>query len=83
MAWSALLGNGLMTATAMAMTDVQAIAISGHRVQAACAGDSELCCQLMRGMASALAQRLLATRLQLLDLFADSASRTYADQDRA
>jgi CRP-like cAMP-binding protein len=71
-AWSSLLSEGEMTATAVTLDDVQAIVASGVKLQEICEQDHEFGYHLMRRMATALSRRLLATRLQLLDLFADT-----------
>ncbi len=71
-AWSALLGEGEMTATAVTLDDVQAVVASGAKLREMCEQDHEFGYHLMRTMATALSRRLLATRLQLLDLFADT-----------
>ena len=68
--WSALIAEGRMTVTATALDEVSAVAIPGPTLRVRCDTDHELGYQVMRQMASALSQRLLATRLQLLDLFA-------------
>ena len=70
LAWSALLGDGRMTASASATEPTQAIAISGRELRQLCQSDHEVGYHVMGQVASALSQRLLATRLQLLDLFA-------------
>ena len=70
LAWSALLGDGRMTASAVATEPTQAIAISGRELRQLCQSDHEVGYHVMGQVASALSQRLLATRLQLLDLFA-------------
>lgn len=70
LAWSALLGDGRMTASAMAIEPTQALAISGRELRQLCQSDHEVGYHVMGQVASALSQRLLATRLQLLDLFA-------------
>jgi CRP-like cAMP-binding protein len=72
-AWSALLDEGLMTATAVATEETELIRLSGSALNALCEVDSRLGCVLLRRVAEALADRLVATRLQLLDLFADQA----------
>ena len=74
LAWSALLGGGTMTVSAAALEDTRAIAASGPKLLEVCEENHELGYQLMQRMADALAQRLVATRLQLLDLFAEPAS---------
>jgi len=70
LAWSAVLGGGVMTVSAEALEDTRAIAASGSKLLEVCSTNQELGYQLMQRMADALAQRLVATRLQLLDLFA-------------
>jgi CRP-like cAMP-binding protein len=77
-AWSALLDEGLMTATAVATEDTELIQFSGVELRTLCDADSRLGCGLMRRVAEALADRLLATRLQLLDLFAGQAGNAGA-----
>lgn len=69
LAWSSVVGDSRMTATAIAQDDVQLIAISGRQIAAACEADHELGFQLMRRLAVGLSKRLLATRLQMLDAF--------------
>ena len=72
LAWSALLGGGRMTTIATALEDTDAILISAIDVMQACDSNYEFGYRLMRQLASTLAERLLATRLQLLDVFAES-----------
>lgn len=69
LAWSSLVGDGRMTATAIAQDDVELIEVSGAELKSICDADHEFGYYLMRRLASVLSQRLLATRLQLLDLF--------------
>lgn len=69
-AWSALVGGGRMTSMAMAQIDSELIEIQGRALLKVCESDHELGYQLMRRLATALSRRLVATRLQLLDLFA-------------
>jgi CRP/FNR family cyclic AMP-dependent transcriptional regulator len=68
-AWSALLGRGEMTATAVAVEDTQTIAISAPKLLEICELNHNVGYQIMQRMARALSQRLVATRLQLMDLF--------------
>lgn len=70
LAWSALLGSGRMTTSAITLEPTTAVAISGDQLQQLCQSDAEVGYHLMWQVASALSQRLVATRLQLLDLFA-------------
>lgn len=67
--WSGLISDGRMTATATTTEDTTVIALSGKRLQELCACDKHLGYVLMKRVAQVLSQRLLATRLQLLDLF--------------
>ncbi|HVA44805.1 MAG TPA: Crp/Fnr family transcriptional regulator [Pirellulales bacterium] len=71
LAWSALLGDSVMTVSAVALEDTQAVAICGSTLAKLCSTNHEAGYLLMRRMATSLAQRLTATRLQLLDLFAE------------
>ena len=73
LAWSALLGNGTMTVSAIALEDTQVLGMPGAQLLDICGKNHEAGFHIMRRMASALAQRLVATRLQLLDLFAEPA----------
>jgi CRP-like cAMP-binding protein len=68
--WSALLGTGRMTATAVALTPTRLLAIPAQALRELCEQDPAFGYQWMRATAEALARRLLATRLQLLDLYA-------------
>lgn len=68
--WSALLGEGRMTATATALDDTRLAVISGAKLRGLCETNHEVGVRVMQQMATALSQRLVATRLQLLDLFA-------------
>jgi CRP/FNR family transcriptional regulator, cyclic AMP receptor protein len=69
--WSALIGQGLMTTSAVTLDDCELIAISGTKLVEICDRNPEIGYPLMRRTAVALSKRLLATRLQLLDLFGD------------
>lgn len=69
--WSPLLGEGPMTATATALEQTAAFAISGSKLRSLCEKNYEVGFRIMQKVAAALSQRLTATRLQLLDLFAE------------
>lgn len=71
--WSGLIGNGIMTATAIAAEDSMTIAMSGQRLQQLCVEEKDLGYTLMKRVAMVISQRLLATRMQLLDLFGTGA----------
>lgn len=72
-AWSALLGGGRMTTSAVALEDTQVLSIRGADALSLCQSNPEFGYLLMRQVAQTLANRLVATRLQLLDLFGDTA----------
>ncbi len=71
-AWSALLGDGRMTTSATAVEDTQVISISAADMRSVCESNHAFGYYLMRQMGRALADRLVATRLQLLDLFSET-----------
>ncbi len=72
LAWSALLGGGWMTTSAVAMEDTQVVAVPADAAVALCEENPDFGYHLMRQVALALANRLVATRLQLLDSFAET-----------
>ncbi len=65
--WSPILGRGWMTATARALTPCRLIALDAEQVRALAESDTRFGMEFFRSMASALADRLRATRLQLPD----------------
>lgn len=69
--WSGLLGEGRMTATATATEETTLIAMSGQKLRDLCSGEKDFGYVLLKRVAQVLSQRLLSTRLQLLDLFAE------------
>lgn len=70
--WTPLFGPGDMTASATAIDDTRLLSIPGSSLQILCQTNHEIGYQVMRRVAWALARRLVATRLQLLDLFTHS-----------
>jgi CRP-like cAMP-binding protein len=72
-AWSAILGDGRMTTSALALEPSRLLALPAETLRAACAREPQLGYRFMQAMAQAVARRLTATRLQLLDLFASEA----------
>ena len=74
--WSGLIGDGRMTATATAIEDTILIAMSGTKLQELCDCEKELGYVLLQRVAQVLSQRLLSTRLQLMDLFAGEKAYT-------
>lgn len=67
--WSGLISDGRMTATATTIDETTLIALSGKRLQELCNCEKDLGYVLLRRVAQVLSQRLLSTRLQMLDLF--------------
>lgn len=70
--WSSFLKQGKNTASAVSLEDTEVIAAPADKLRELSEANHEFGFHLMQGMASALSKRLLATRLQLLDLFADA-----------
>ena len=69
LAWSSLLSDGRMTAAAVALDPVCTLAFDGKQLRQICEKQPEFGYHVMKELAVALSRRLLATRLQLLDLF--------------
>ena len=67
--WSPLWGSESMSATATALQDSVLYVATASELRALCEADHELGYYLMREVACSLGKRLLATRLQMLDLF--------------
>lgn len=72
-AWSAVVGNATMTCSAVCLEECRLIAINAAALHVVIAADPQFGYEFMKMMASALSKRLLATRLQLLDLFRNPA----------
>jgi len=68
--WSALLGRGTMTASAVALEPCELVVAPADKLSRLCQSHPDFGYHLMLHMAGALSKRLVATRLQLLDLFA-------------
>lgn len=69
LAWSPLIGEQVMTATAVATEPTQSVAFVAKDLQALLEAQPDLGFRVMWIVARALSRRLLATRLQLLDLY--------------
>jgi CRP/FNR family cyclic AMP-dependent transcriptional regulator len=67
-AWSAVLGTGEMTTSATALEDTAAFVLPVSKLKELWKQDHEFGYRFMEQLADALARRLVATRLQLLDL---------------
>ena len=77
--WSALVGDGAMTTTATVTADAQLLRLPAGKLRTLCDSDHTLGYAVMGNLARALANRLRGTRLQLLDLYAESAPETRDD----
>lgn len=71
LAWSGLIGDEPLTASATAVEPTRLIALPARRLLEWAEQDHEFGYQWMKALAGSLAKRLTATRLQLLDLFVD------------
>jgi CRP/FNR family cyclic AMP-dependent transcriptional regulator len=67
--WSPLLEQSHATTTARTLTPVRAVAINGGQMLTLCEHNPTLGFEFMRHTALALAQRISATRMQLLDVY--------------
>lgn len=76
LAWSGVVGDRRMTTTAKSLEPTRLIAFSARRILELAESDHEFGFVWMRAMAEALARRLIATRLQFLDLFGDPPHRS-------
>lgn len=69
MAWSALLGDQIMTSTAIAVEEATCIVFHADSLRKLLEQESMLGYRVMTVVAKAMSRRLVATRLQLLDLY--------------
>ncbi len=72
LAWSALWGDQQMTATGTTQSDSVLVAIPGRKLRGLCDADRDIGYVVMPCMAVALWRRVLAARLQMLDLFSET-----------
>jgi CRP/FNR family cyclic AMP-dependent transcriptional regulator len=73
--WSPLFASHPMTATAVALEPVRVLTFDGQELRGLCEANHEVGYQVMRQLVRVLSERLLATRLQLLDLFLEHQPR--------
>lgn len=71
LAWSAVTSDGTMTASAVVTQAATGVAFHGETLQRLCEAEPAVGYHVMRQLSTALSRRLVATRLQLLDLFAE------------
>jgi len=76
--WSPLLGQERMTATARTLSASKVIAVDARQILAICNQNPRFGYEFMKRTAKAIAQRLNATRLQLLDVYGGEMTRTNA-----
>lgn len=69
LAWSAALGPTPLTATARARVPSTLVALDAARLRATCAADPAFGTAFLHHVACALAARLSATRMLLIDLY--------------
>lgn len=69
--WSPVLEQQRLSATARAQTATQAIQMNGRQILTICEHDPRFGYEFMKRAALALAKRLSATRLQLLDVYGE------------
>jgi CRP-like cAMP-binding protein len=81
LAWSSLVGNAIMTSTGVALVDVRTITLPSNSLISLCESEPEIGFHVMRQLASALSRRLVATRLQLLDLYESERTKALAGFD--
>jgi CRP-like cAMP-binding protein len=74
LAWSAILEQPRLTATARAITPARLVQINASLLAEICDRNPAFGYQMMRRTAKALANRLTATRVQLLDVYAHPAA---------
>lgn len=70
--WSSLLSDQRMTTMATVLEDATLVMMPAARLKELCDTDRDIGYALMQRMAIALSRRLLATRLQLLDVFSET-----------
>ena len=66
--WSPLVARPRLSDTARTLTATKAIAFNGEQALALCSDDTELGFEFMHRVAQVLAQRLSATRMQLMEM---------------
>jgi len=67
--WSPILGSGVMTGTARVLTPARVVVMNAAQILALCEHNPRFGLEFMRRTARALAVRLNAARLQLLDVY--------------
>ncbi|QDV19302.1 transcriptional activator FtrB [Gimesia panareensis] len=78
--WSTVLQQGEMTATVGAIEDTEVIAINAEELRALCDDDHDIGYQIMQRIAKSLSQRLIACRLQVLDMYGEHPGQVHHAQ---
>lgn len=73
--WSSVLGEGGKHFQARSLETVRALAFEGSRLRQLCEQDPSFGYALMKKLLKVVAERLQATRLQLLDVYAPRAAK--------
>lgn len=73
--WSSVLGEGGKHFQARSLETVRALAFEGSRLRQLCEQDPSFGYALMKQLLKVVAERLQATRLQLLDIYAPRAAK--------
>ncbi len=73
--FSPLFDDQVMTARAVALDDILAVCFDANELMQLCEQNPALGYRVMKKVTRAYAKRLVATRLQLLDLFAESTTQ--------
>ena len=73
-AWSAVIDDQEATATAVAIEDTRTISIPAGDLNELCRTNRHVGYVVMRELAKVISRRLVATRLQLLDFYADEST---------
>ncbi|NQV23745.1 MAG: cyclic nucleotide-binding domain-containing protein [Rhodopirellula sp.] len=74
LAWSAVVGNHGATASGIATEETHTIVFPDDALISLCQSNHDVGYLVMRELAKAISRRLVATRLQLLDLFQEQSS---------
>jgi CRP-like cAMP-binding protein len=74
--WSPVLEQERLTATARTLDATRAVKLSGKQILTLCEHDTRFGYEFMRRVALALAHRLNATRMQLLNVYGDAMPAT-------
>jgi len=80
--WSPVLENERLTATARTLVETRAVKINGRQILAQCEHDPRFGYEFMKRAALALAKRLSATRLQLLNVYGDEMPQSVEEEEQ-